>query len=492
MSPGCTAIWEYNEEELKGDPNLLWDAVIEEDLPAMRSSVMNSKDELTLWYHRYQIITKSGARKCLQAYGAPHATDEGTVYWHTIILDVTVEVEAQKALENSARLLAETQRFETVGRLAGGVAHDFNNLLAVVLGNADAIDRSRLSDEAIVSLNEITSAADAGSALTKQLLSFARQSPLLPQPVDVGPAVQSIVELAERIAPARIEFECRLPEQQPFFAKVDKVLLETALLNLLLNAQEAIEGTGMIVVEVSSYQNDQAQLTGLGTGAFVEHFFLISVQDTGCGIAKDDLERIFEPFFTTKDLSEGSGLGLAMVDGFAEQSGGRVRVTSTPGKGSTFDLILPLITSESPEEVEIANPDSKSTRDCRILLVEDNPSVLRVLQDILDDECASVTSTVSGDEALEVFLQRPEDFDVIVTDVVMPGSLQGLALVRAVRNIRADIAAVFLSGYPYEAALQGTKPSDQDGFLMKPARKQALIKAINKALQRTKAAESTE
>ena len=207
MSAGCTEIWGYRQEEIESDPSPFWATILPEDLEAVKASIQLSQDLLTPWQHRWRIKNKSGYLRWLQSYGTPHRTDEGGVLWITLILDVTVEQEAQISLAENTRLLHEAQKLESIGRLAGGLAHDFNNLLAVIVGNAEAINRTRLATDEQEAVDEIIEASQRGAHLVKQLLSFARQSDLRAVVVDVERVLADVDKLLRRVLPANISLE---------------------------------------------------------------------------------------------------------------------------------------------------------------------------------------------------------------------------------------------------------------------------------------------
>jgi PAS domain S-box-containing protein len=480
MSPGCFDIWGYTPEELEGDPTRLWDAILEEDLPDMRASVLRSAEELTRWQHRWRIRTKSGVVKWLQSYGSPVRLSDGGTRWNTLILDVSIEQTAQFALMENTRLIHEAQKTHSIGRVAGGVAHDFNNILAVINGNAESISTSSLSDDDRESIEEIISASIRGAQLSKQLLGFARRSDLAPKSLNIGSVISAMSSMLTRVLPANISMETSLTAGM-WASNVDRNMFENALLNLVINARDAMPGGGALTVETANVRIDKDYIETRDEDIPPGRYVMVAVTDTGIGIEESLLPRLFEPFFTTKPPNEGTGLGLAMVDGFVRQSGGAVRVYSEVGHGTSVKLYFPATPGGTEASVQREHKVSRlPSNGVRILLVEDQDAVRRIIEKTLRSAGHSVTSASVGDKAWEIFEQDPDGFDIIVTDVVMPGKLQGPQLVRAIRTVRRDIPTLFMSGYPHEANVHGNGVRDTDISLLKPVRRGELLTAIDR------------
>ncbi|QIQ87804.1 PAS domain-containing hybrid sensor histidine kinase/response regulator [Erythrobacter sp.] len=483
MSPGCFDIWGYTSEEIEFDPTLLWQAVFDEDLPDMQASVQRSAEELTRWQHRWRIRTKSGLIKWLQSYGTPFRLDDGGTCWNTLILDVSVEQNAQLALAENTRLIHEAQKIHSIGRVAGGVAHDFNNILAVISGNAESIDTDKLSREDREAVKEIVLASNRGAELTKQLLGFARRSELKPKALNLSSVISSIGSMLRRVLPANISLETALTAGL-WTANIDRGLLENALLNLVINARDAMPEGGALTIETANVRISddyvEARQEEIPPGRYV----MVAVTDTGTGIAEELLPQLFEPFVTTKGPNEGTGLGLAMVDGFVRQSGGAARIYSELGHGTSVKLYFPA-TSDMPHEESQSNRKASGSASAavRILLVEDQEAVRRIVEKMLSSAGYTVVAVGRADEAWDVFEKAPSEFDVVVTDIVMPGKLQGPQLVKAIRAIRRDIPALFMSGYPHEANVHGNGVRDTDISLMKPIRRGELLTAVDRLVR---------
>ncbi|WP_234884980.1 hybrid sensor histidine kinase/response regulator [Rhizobium rhizogenes] len=361
--------------------------------------------------------------------------------------------------------LRQSQKMEAVGQLTGGLAHDFNNLLTVISGNLEMIE-ARLQDPKLLSLVlEAQAAADDGAKLTGQLLAFGRRQPLNPKLVDIGQLVSSFSDLLRRTLGETIELRTVVTGSMNE-ALVDGSQLQNALLNLVLNARDAMPRGGFLSIEISPVRldADYAQMyPQVRTGEYV----LISVTDTGVGMSSETQEHAFEPFFTTKGM--GTGLGLSMVYGFAKQSGGHVQLYSEIGQGTSIRIFLPALKARAAKEPPRAAEDKKLQIPKgfeRILVVEDDARVRRVAVSRLLDAGYSVIEATNGAEALAAFQENP-DIALLFTDVVMPGGMAGDELAHKVRALRPEIKVLFTSGYA-EPTIAGRELAEAGSWLKKP------------------------
>lgn len=363
--------------------------------------------------------------------------------------------------------LRQSQKMEAIGQLTGGLAHDFNNLLTVISGNLEMLE-GRLSDERqLMLLREAQGAAEDGAKLTGQLLAFGRRQPLNPKLVDVGSLVSGFSDLLRRTIGETIELRTVVTGAANE-ASIDASQLQNALLNLALNARDAMPRGGKLSIEISRVRLDvdYAQMySNVRTGDYV----LITVSDTGVGMTPDVKEKAFEPFFTTKGVGAGTGLGLSMVYGFAKQSGGHIQLYSEPGQGTSVRLFLPSA-HRPPHETLAADPTAKAPMipggTEKILVVEDDPRVRRVAVARLTDFGYSVVEVQNGMEALEQ-LERNDDIALLFTDIVMPGGLTGDELANQVRAMRPDIKVLLTSGYA-EPEIAGRELAQSGSWLKKP------------------------
>ncbi|MCX5514647.1 hybrid sensor histidine kinase/response regulator [Kaistia algarum] len=376
--------------------------------------------------------------------------------------------------------LRQSQKMEAIGQLTGGIAHDFNNLLTVISGNLEMIER-RLDDPRLrILLKEAQDAADDGAKLTGQLLAFGRRQPLNPKPTDVGQLVTSFADLLRRTLGEAIELRTVVTGAS-HLALVDGSQLQNAILNLALNARDAMARGGRLTVEVSRtvLDRDYAEMyPGVRSG----YFILVSVTDTGSGMTAEVKQRAFEPFYTTKGLGSGTGLGLSMVYGFVKQSGGHVQLYSEPGQGTSVRLFLPssVTVHENAPVAPAARPDALPEGSETILVVEDDLRVRRVAVARLREGGYRVVEAGTGGEALELLRSVPE-IRLLFTDVIMPGGIAGDELAREARRLRPDIKVLFTSGYA-EPTVAGREFGDDESWLKKPYTARELAVRLRKLL----------
>ncbi len=387
------------------------------------------------------------------------------------------EAEERQAAEAQLR---QVQKMEAVGQLTGGIAHDFNNMLAVVVGGIDLAQR-RLNGprrEVLMHLQNAMEGATRAAALTRRLLSFARSEPLLPERVDSRDLISGMSDLLDRTLGERIKIEVDLaPETWPSY--VDPHQLENAIVNLAVNARDAMDGQGVMRIATENVKLAANQVGDIRAGDYVK----ISLSDTGCGMTPEVLERAFEPFFTTKPVGKGTGLGLSQIFGFAHQSGGEVGIESEVGNGTTVSIYLPRTEVAAPVRLHPAVQRSESEAHvpgARILLVEDDPRVRTATVDALEDLDYDPVACSSGAEAIEYF--KTHVFDLVITDVIMP-EMTGPELIRHLKATHdRDFAVLFVTGYVGEG-----ESDDLRGYelLRKPFTVGALAGAVSSALART-------
>ncbi len=480
ISPKCVEIWGYTDAEFYADQSLFIQAHDPEDFPVF---VRKSQETIATgapMHHRYRITARDGQSRWVEFRGNARKRD-GYALFESIVLDVTREVEAEQQLKKEREIAHRAQKNESIGHLTGGVAHDFNNLLAVVLGNLEMLAeeedpeiRQQLTDAAIA-------ATLRGADLTRNMLAFARKARLDPVVFDLNDVVREAKNWIGRTLPESISVETSLLAGL-WKVEADLSSLESAFLNLVLNARDAMDGKGRLTIETANVRIDEGYIDSRQEELDPGRYVMLAISDTGHGIAREDLGSIFEPFFTTKAPGVGTGLGLSMVFGFMRQSGGTVQVYSEVGEGTTFKLYFPVSQAQESAQVTLVEPALSETGSRRrILLVEDNEGVRTTMEFALERAGYHVTSAESGDAALLVFQADP-GFDLVLTDIVMPGELQGTTLSRRLRDIRYDLPVVFMSGYANEATVHGNGLRPEDIRLMKPVQRSDLLAAIAKAL----------
>jgi PAS domain S-box-containing protein len=369
---------------------------------------------------------------------------------YCVARDVTEKRAREFSLAQAEEALRQSQKMEAVGQLTGGVAHDFNNLLTIIRSSVDFLRRPGLSEDRRARyMDAVSDTVDRAAKLTGQLLAFARRQALKPETFDVGARLQAVADMVDTVTGARIRVIAEVPEQ-PCFVCADASQFETALVNMAINARDAMEGAGTLTLRLVC---DQAMPAIRGHGPSRNPFAAVSVADTGSGIDPETLGRIFEPFFTTKEVGKGTGLGLSQVIGFAKQSGGDVDVVSAVGQGTTFTLYLPQVEATVPaaaeEVVGFASGEGR-----RVLVVEDNVEVGRFATQILEDLGYETTLAVNAEDALERLDGDGAGFDAVFSDVVMPG-MGGLALAKELRRRLPDLPVVLASGYSHVLAEEG-------------------------------------
>jgi two-component system, NtrC family, sensor kinase len=380
------------------------------------------------------------------------------------------EAARRQVAENA---LKQSQRLEALGQLTGGVAHDFNNLLMVVGGSAQRLKRRHHDPADLRALDMIESAVRKGSNLTRQLLSFARRQSLSPKVIDLVDCIEKFREILRQSIPGDIEIELKVPQQE-IPVKIDPDEFEIALLNLTLNARDAMPDGGRITIAIKTVKLDE----NCGPNGLAGEFAVIAFSDTGSGIADDIRDRIFEPFFTTKKVDRGTGLGLSQVYGFVQQSQGAITVTSRPGTGTTFELFLPCCDEALQAESKADADAAPLARPVTVLLVEDHPDVSAVGSDYVEQCGFKVVCAASAEVAVDILNQR-SDIDLVFSDIVMPG-MSGLELGRLIREHHPETPVVLASGYSDRAAL-----AVEEGFtlLQKPYSLEALRKSLAEAMQ---------
>ena len=360
------------------------------------------------------------------------------------------EAEKRQVAEEA---LKHGQRLEALGQLTGGVAHDFNNLLTVIRASVDLLRRPDLPEpRRLRYIEAISDTVTRAAKLTGQLLAFARRQTLKPEVFEVGRSVQTLAEMIGTLIGSRIEIVILGPEE-PCLVNADAGQFETAIINMAVNARDAMEGRGRLTIAVGMAASlpNAAPLSQNPYG-----YVAVSVADTGSGIPPDQFERIFEPFFTTKQAGHGTGLGLSQVFGFARQSGGEVALTSEVGKGSIFTLYLPRTAgSGKSRQMPAADASAIAGSGMSVLVVEDNAEVGQFATDALTDLGYTTRLVGSGAHALEVLAVGADRFDVVFTDVVMPG-MTGLELAQEIRRRHTDLPVVLTSGYSHVLSEHGS------------------------------------
>ena len=415
---------------------------------------------------------KDGTNYNVEINLALHSAESPPVFV-AIVVDITDRQQTERALQ-------QAQKMEAIGQLTGGIAHDFNNLLTVVIGNLELLQMRPLDETQNELVSEAQEAADMGARLTERLLAFARRSHLEPQAVDLNELVLGLTDLLHRTLGEQIDLSNALSTGL-WSVRADPTQVESAIVNLAVNARDAMERGGKLVIETRNvvFDEDQAgSQLDMAPGQYVQ----LSVSDTGKGMPKEVQEKVFEPFFTTKGAGHGTGLGLSMVYGFARQSGGNVTVYSEEGQGTTFNLYLPRIDGDNDAVAarEAASKVPKGGGEL-ILVVEDDERVRRLTTRRLASLGYEVIEAANAAYALKIVL-GDDRIDLVFSDMVMPGEMSGYDLCEALREQRPDVNVVLTSGYA-EDLVHAEKLAAQDLVLLrKPYRQSELAETIRQAL----------
>jgi PAS domain S-box-containing protein len=464
---GAQRIKGYQPDEIMGEhfSRFYTDEDLATELPrrALETAAREGRFEAEGWRLR-----KDGTRFWAHVVIDPIHNDRGELIgFAKITRDITERREAQLALEQAQALLFQSQKMEAVGQLTGGIAHDFNNLLTVIVNNLDLLTRTARDARETRLIESAQRAAERGAKLTQQLLAFSRRQPLQPTLHNPRKLIEAFEAVLRRACGEMIKLQISMPPRIRS-VNVDAPQFEAALLNLVVNARDAMLEGGKLTIALNNaiLGEQEAAASAMRPGPYVS----ISVEDTGDGMPPEVVSRIFEPFFTTKEVGKGTGLGLSQVYGFVNQSGGRIDVDSTPGRGTKFTMLLPAQEGEEdvPEEqnADAARPARETAG--TVLIVEDEPAVLEVATDIFDSLGYDVLTARDASEAIEV-LGRDVHIDVMFSDVIMPNGMNGVELSRKARELRPGMKILLASGYPM-SALPSEGLGEGMSFISKPYR----------------------
>jgi PAS domain S-box-containing protein len=449
-------------------------------LPVLVNAVERRDDAGELRFIRITVFNASDRRRyereLLEARRAAE-TANSELRKLNLVLEARVAEAVNQRLKTE-ELLRQSQKMEAVGQLTGGVAHDFNNLLTIIRSSVEFLRRPELPEERKQRyLAAVSDTVERAAKLTSQLLAFARRQALKPEVFDVGPRLRSVAEMLDSITGARIHVLIEVPATA-CFVRADVSQFETALINMAVNARDAMDGQGTLTLRLAC----GVPLPPIrGHAGAPGPFAALSLTDTGSGISSDQIGRIFEPFFTTKEVGQGTGLGLSQVFGFAKQSGGDVAVASARGEGTTFTLYLP--ETGAPHEQQESESDasvSPAGVGQRVLLVEDNVEVGHFATQILQDLGFETTWAANAEEALDTLGPTGAAFDAVFSDVMMPG-IGGIELAKMLRVRMPDLPVVLTSGYSDVLAREGTHGFE---LLQKPYSIEQVSRVLSRATAR--------
>ncbi len=473
-------LWSISKDTVIGKYNILLHQHVKtlNILDPVQKAFRGERVELPLLEHDPNITADfpTSRKRFIQPYIYPIIDEQGVVS-HVVLINI--DVTSQKQLESQ---LQQAQKMESVGRLAGGVAHDFNNMLAVILMNAEYVLMSLdPSNQLHASMEEIQKAGERSADLTRQLLAFARKQATAPKVIDLNETIEGMLKMLHRLIGEDITL-LWIPGRNLRQVKIDPSQIDQILANLCVNARDAISDIGKVTIETANVVCDEAFCTyhpGFAPGEYV----ILSVSDNGCGMDRETLANIFEPFFTTKEVGKGTGLGLATVYGIVKQNNGFVAVESTPGEGTTLTIYLPQNVDKTAqvavEELSDAFTGGKET----ILLVEDEPAILKMGKTILEELGYTVLAAGMPGEAIRIAVEYGGQIHLLMTDVVMP-EMNGRDLAKRLLSLYPDIKRLFFSGYTADVIAHHGVLDEGVHFIQKPFTIQALTAKVREVLDK--------
>ncbi|MFC0632723.1 histidine kinase famiy protein [Brevundimonas balnearis] len=454
----------YRSEEIVGrNCRFLQGVGTDRETVAQIRSAIEARTDVSVEILNYR---KDGSAFWNALFISPVFDGEGELlYFFASQLDVSRRRDAEDALR-------QAQKMEAVGQLTGGIAHDFNNMLTVIMGNIDSALERTDDDVVRTRLERALDGARRAETLTSQLLAFARKQRLDGRPTNLNILVRGLKDMLDRTLGSQIEIELDFAEGLRL-ARVDSVQAEVALLNILINARDAMIDGGEVRISTRNLTVDaeESHPSGAGAGEYV----CLSIQDTGEGIPANVLDRVTEPFFTTKDVGKGTGMGLAMVYGFMRQSQGYLHIDSTEGAGTTVTLLFPAVQGEAAGLQERPRQDTRGGNET-ILMVEDNADVMEMGRGILEDFGYNVVAATQGTEAL-ARVREGLEIDLLFTDIVMPGGMNGVTLANEVRRLRPNLPVLLTTGWA-DRALEGSDARAGYDIIPKPYRRGELARKV--------------
>jgi two-component system cell cycle sensor histidine kinase/response regulator CckA len=474
ISPAFEKIWGRTCASLYSAPREWLDAIHPEDreriiLAAETKQANGTYDET------YRILRPDGSERWIRDRAFPIHDDAGRI---RRIVGTATDISETRQLEHQFR---QSQKMEAIGQLAGGVAHDFNNILAAMMMQADLASFTEgLPAEARELLEEIKESAGRAANLTRQLLAFSRRQVIQARDIDLNDVVTSLAKMLQRTLGEDVHLQLNL-HPRPVVTRADPGMLDQVLLNLVVNARDAMPSGGSLFIETSERTLTREEAAEIPESSPGRHVCL-SVTDTGGGIDPKIASRIFEPFFTTKEPGKGTGLGLATVFGIVRQHGGSVTMKSAPGAGATFQILLPAKEgSVESQQVPVLPPKLVGGSET-ILLVEDDPSVRILTRVILERSGYRVVEASDGKEALRVWTLEKDSIDLLLTDIVMPGGMSGRELATRLREQNPNLRIIYTSGYSAEIAGRELTLQIGQNFIQKPVRPHQLLEVLRRSL----------
>lgn len=474
-------IYRVSPDEVREDASRIISVLHPEDLESTMRTIKQSADFLQPWQHEYRVKFPDGVVRWLYGSSVPEKAVDGCILWHGFITDITERKEEEARKQLLEAQLQQSLKVESIGRLAGGVAHDFNNLLTSILGFAElAMEEVQPGSRAAEHLQQVLETGKRGAALTQQLLAFARKKIIKPEALDLSVTIRELLPMIERLLGEDIELQLNTAEPLGT-VMMDVCSLEQVVVNLLVNARDAMPMGGRLSIETGNCQLDEGY-SRLHADVVPGEYVLLAVSDTGHGMSSEIRQRLFEPFFTTKAPGHGTGLGLATCFGIVKQAGGHIAVYTEVGEGSTFRVYLPRVGGKARQlPSQATGPTLAASGEETILIVEDDGIILQLAREALSRLGYSVLVETNGARALEFAARYPHHIDLLFTDVVMP-KMDGKELATRLGMQRKNLKVLFTSGHTEDTIVRRGVLEPGIEFIQKPYTLQGLAARIRKIL----------
>jgi PAS domain S-box-containing protein len=474
VSPAYERVWGRSRATLYESPRSWIDAIHPDD----RAQVLEAARTLQTggpYDETYRITRPDGAVRWIHDHGYPVRGVSGEI---ARFVGTAEDITERRELEEQYR---QAQKMEAVGRLAGGIAHDFNNLLTVIQGYGSLLVMGEEPPNGTANAaQQIVWAAERAANLTRQLLAFSRRQVMQLRPLDLTEIVASLTTMLQRVLGAEVKLQLN-PHPTPLITRADAGMLDQVLMNLVINACDAMPGGGRLVIETTEgnlSEEDASAIPDAKPGRYVS----LRVTDSGSGITPENMSHIFEPFFTTKQPGKGTGLGLATVFGIVKQHGGWIQVASKVGRGTIFQIFLPAA-DESPDAqaMTTSKPEAKAGSET-VLLVEDEPSLRMLTRVVLESRGYRVLEAANGVEALRIWDQREGVIHLLLTDLMMPEGIGGLQLASRLQKSAPELRVLFTSGFSGDIAGGNLQLEEGHNFIQKPYAPEQLLEVVRRCL----------
>ncbi len=480
-SPGICDIYELSPEDVREDATPVFNLLHPDDYDRVSETARESARTMKRLYTEYKVILPRQGLQWRSVHAEPQRREDGSILWHGICLDITERKQVEEQTDRLHEELAQAQKMESVGRLAGGVAHDFNNMLGVILGYSEmALLNVEEGQPVHSALQGIQQAGKRSVGITNQLLAFARKQTVSPKVLDLNVTVESMLEMLQRLIGEDIDLEL-LSGKHLRTIKMDPSQIDQILVNLCVNARDAIEDTGKVTIETNNTvidEKDHALHPYLIPGEYVQ----LTVSDNGCGMDNETLLHLFEPFFTTKMAGSGTGLGLATTYGIVKQNKGFVLVDSGLGQGTTFKIHLPCHQARNSQTIERATEESIEPGHETILLVEDESMILEMTTLMLKQLGYHVLTASTPGEAICLAQGYAGKIDLLITDVVMP-EMNGRDLAKNILALYPHLNRLYMSGYTADVIAHHGVLDEGVNFIQKPFALNNLAAKIREVLE---------